>query len=212
MNRKIFSFIISLIAIGVFTTFHLQSPSENDFLAKNSEQLFNLEAHWSQGNVVALIRHTERCDRTENICLDGKTGITINGMEEAIKIGSAYSTLLSEHTIIFNSPVKRTKQSANFMFGQLSVTKNWLRENCKESLLDNIFTYKEKKKNLILVTHSTCIAALAEKEGSKLFNMDLHGEETYGGSFFISIDSTRKKVYTLGYLDSQSLQSHQFNP
>ncbi len=30
---------------------------------------------WRAGNMVALIRHTERCDHSDNPCLDGDRGI-----------------------------------------------------------------------------------------------------------------------------------------
>lgn len=213
MNKKniIIKAIIFLVATGIFVTIYFQSIHGKDLLANNSKHLFNLETHWAQGNAVALIRHTERCDRSDNICLEGDSGITVIGMEEAIKIGAAYNSLLTPHVTIYNSPVKRTVQSAKFMFGERSITKSWLREGCKEHLLDNIFKHKREGENLILVTHSTCIDALGKKHGAKLFDMSLHGEETYGGSFFIVIDSTRKLAHTLGYLDSHSLQNHQFN-
>ncbi|MEH6358432.1 MAG: hypothetical protein V7745_05550 [Pseudomonadales bacterium] len=203
---------VCITITGVFFALYLFPIYDRNFIANNDNFFFTLETHWSQGNAVALIRHTERCDRSDNTCLDGETGITINGMQEAIKIGSVYSNLLTEQTTIHNSPAKRTMQSAHYMFGALSITKSWLLENCKEHLLDNIFKHKKEGENLILVTHSTCIEALGEKQGSQLFDMSLHGEETYGGSFFIAIDSARKLAHSLGYLDTQSLQNHQFDP
>ena len=66
-------------------------------LIKGSKGLFDLEAHWAQGNVVSLIRHTERCDRSETPCFDGTDGITVLGKAEAIKIGKAYGKLVNYH-------------------------------------------------------------------------------------------------------------------
>lgn len=202
----------ALIVTAALISLYVYTNDNEDFTADNDKQLFSFETHWSQGDVVALIRHTERCDRSDNVCLEGDTGITVSGKNKAVEVGQAYGRLLTPQTTIYNSPVKRTIQSAKFMFGPRSITKTWLREGCKEHLLDNILKYKEEDKNLILVTHSTCIDALGEEQGNDLFDMSLHGEETYGGSFFIAIDSARKLAYSLGYLDSESLQNYHFNP
>ena len=173
-------------------------------LFKGSRGLFDLKAHWAQGSVVSLIRHTERCDRSDNPCFDGTDGITVLGKAEAIKIGKAYGKLPNQDTDIYNSPLKRTQQSANSMFPGKSVDKKWLRDGCEENLLDDIFKYKEEAKNLILVTHNTCIESLGEHQGNKLINMDIKVDDTYGGSFFLTVDKEESKVYFLGYLSADA--------
>ena len=176
-------------------------PEETEsLLANNGKGLFDLEAHWAQGNVVSLIRHAERCDRSENECLDGDNGITVPGLDQAVQVGKSYDNLPEQTTVIFNSPVKRTDQSADFMFGDESSDQKWLREGCRENLLDDIFKHKEDGKNLILITHSTCIDALGEKQGDKLIDLDIHEPETYAGSFFLTVDREERRVHVLGYL------------
>ena len=195
-----------LILVGAIITTYLVSQVKQveSPLVKGSKGLFDLEAHWAQGNVVSLVRHTERCDRSDNPCFDGTDGITVLGREQAIKIGKAYAKLPKQDITIYNSPLKRTKQSADLMFPGKSTDKKWLRDGCKENLFDDIFKYKEEAKNLILVTHNTCIDTLGEHQGDKLIKMDLNPDDTNGGSFFLAVDKEQRKAYFLGYLSADA--------
>ena len=195
-------FMAIFVAIAVTMAFLVMFPQKEteSLLSNNAKGLFDLEAHWKLGNVVALIRHAERCDRSETECFDGKDGITVLGVEEAIEVGSAYNNLLEHPAIIYNSPVKRTDQTAEFMFGEKSSDQKWLRDGCKDNLLNDIFDKKEDGKNLILITHSTCIDALGEKEGKKIIELEIHEEETYSASFFLAIDKEEQRIHVLGYM------------
>ena len=203
MRRTIPLILVSIVAIITTYLVSQVKPVENP-LTKGSKGQFDLEAHWAQGNVVSLVRHTERCDQSDNPCLDGTDGITALGKAEATKIGKAYEKLPKQDSDIYNSPSKRTQQSANFMFPGKSVDKKWLVDGCIENLLDDVFKYKKDAKNLILVTHSTCIETLGEHQGDKLIKMDIQGKDTYGGSFFLAINKEKSKAYFLGYLSSDA--------
>ncbi|WP_172806734.1 histidine phosphatase family protein [Endozoicomonas arenosclerae] len=183
------------------TAWFFLQPAPTVSLASDEKRLFDLETHWDQGNVVALVRHAERCDRSDNQCMQGETGITVPGKKEAIEVGQEFSHLPNQETIVYNSPVKRTDQTADLMFGEEgSTTQVWLREGCKENLYADIFKYKEEGKNLILVTHSTCIDKLGEAQNNDLVVMDIHDKSTYNSSIFLTIDQDEKEAYTLGYL------------
>ena len=200
--RKIIPLTVLLI-VAIISTYLVSQdkPAENP-LSSISNGMLNLEAQWAQGNVVSLIRHTERCDRSDNPCLDGTDGITTLGKAEAIKIGKAYEKLPKQDIVIYNSPQKRAQQSANFMFPGKSVDTILLGNDCKENLLDDIVKYKEEAKNMILVTHSTCIEILGAHQGDKLVKMDIQGDETYGASFFLTINKEKNKARFLGYLSA----------
>jgi phosphohistidine phosphatase SixA len=200
MMKKLILLTIIIIVAIITTYLGSQLKHEEGPLTKGSKSLLDLEAHWAAGNVVSLVRHTERCDRSDGPCVDGKDGITVLGKVEAIKIGKAYEKLPKHDTTNYNSPTKRTKQSADFMFPGKSVDKKWLRDGCKENLLEDIFKYKEEAKNLILVTHNTCIDTLGEHQGDKLIKIDLKADDTYGGSYFLVINKEKNKAYFLGYL------------
>ena len=139
MMKKLILLTIIIIVAIITTYLGSQLKHEEGPLTKGSKSLLDLEAHWAAGNVVSLVRHTERCDRSDGPCVDGKDGITVFGKVEAIKIGKAYEKLPKHDTTNYNSPTKRTKQSADFMFPGKSVDKKWLRDGCKENLLEDIF-------------------------------------------------------------------------
>ena len=63
---------------------------------------------WRAGDVVALIRHTERCDYSDNPCFDGDEGITVVGRDMAEQLGIFFAELPDVNQHIFTSPVKRT--------------------------------------------------------------------------------------------------------
>lgn len=195
----------SLIAVAGLTVaaasaYSVFQPEPTTSLVNNSRKIFELETHWDQGNVVALVRHAERCDRSDNECLEGNSGITVPGMKEAIEVGKEFEHLPEQTTIIYNSPVKRTDQTAELMFGEATEEQAWLREGCKENLYSDIFKYKQEGKNLILVTHSTCIDRLGELEDNKLVQMDIHDKSTYNSSIFMTVNAQEQEAYVLGYL------------
>ena len=202
--RRTIPLILILLVTTIATYLAFQVTQVESLLIKGSKGLFDLEAHWAKGNVALLVRHTERCDRSGSPCFDGTDGITVLGKAEAIKIGKALGKLLKQEADIYNSPLKRTQQTANFMFPGKSVDKEWLRDGCEENLLDDIFKYKKEAKNLILVTHNKCIESLGEHQGNKLINMDIKVDDTYGGSFFLAVDKEKNNAYFLGYLSADS--------
>lgn len=143
--------VLTALAVSTAATWYFLQPESTVSLVENEKRLFDLQTHWNQGNVVALVRHAERCDRSDNQCLAGDTGITVPGKAEAVNVGQEFGHLPEQTTIVYNSPVKRTDQTADLMFGEkATVTQNWLREGCKINLYDDIFKHKEEGKNLIL--------------------------------------------------------------
>lgn len=81
-----------------------------------------LSKHWKSGNVILLIRHEERCDRSNNPCLGPDEGIIALGSERAKETG----ILLKAHfdfddTDIFTSPMTRTVQTSDFLLGKASL-------------------------------------------------------------------------------------------
>lgn len=203
-NQRMY-YIVSTIAVLIIISAGLFFSSEpkktDDILSDKGEKIFSLMSHWSQGNIVALIRHAERCDKSDNECLDGEKGITVPGKEAAIKLGNDLKSLLNlDNTTIYNSPLKRTSQTAKFMFGNSSIDKQWLFDSCQGDLLKKIFNYKEDGKNMVLITHSTCINNLIELEGRELKDSGTEDMETYGITVFFTIDEHEKRAYVLGHL------------
>lgn len=198
--------IISLICVILIISCaglwgHLK-PQKTERILENNKNMFNLLAHWSQGNIVAITRHAERCDKSDNKCLDGQRGITVPGKEMALKLGNDFKKLLPlSKADIYNSPVKRTKQTAAFMFGSDSSDKEWLRKKrCENNLYNDIFNHKEEGKNMVLITHIPCMIKLGESVNNKLIQMDIDNKNTYGITIFIAVKKHTKQAYVLGYL------------
>jgi len=79
----LFSIICIILLISCTGLYIYLKPQKTvSILENDSWETFNLLEHWSSGNIVAIIRHAERCDQSKNKCLeeDGK-GITVQGRD-----------------------------------------------------------------------------------------------------------------------------------
>jgi len=197
---RLSAFVISF-ALIIGTGFFTHPDSLAHILESNSIEAFNLKAHWAQGNVVALVRHAERCDHSDHQCLNGDTGITVIGKDISIKLGDNFEYFLTrDHTVFYNSPLKRTYQTAQFMFDGASISKEWLHDNCKERFLEDILKNKSDGINMVLVTHSTCINNLHNLNNNNLVTIDAGADTSYALTVFLTISKEDQKAYVLGYV------------
>jgi hypothetical protein len=81
------------------------------------------------------------------------------------------------------------------MFNKVSLGQDWLIQ-CKGRMLADALSHKVAGRNLILVTHSECMAEL-EKE-MKLSTSTLG----YGGSLFVSVAGMAGKPQMLGFIEA----------
>lgn len=123
-----------------------------------------LYAHWQAGDLVVLVRHGERCDRSNNRCLSAADGITLVGRDAARQLGAALLSMGMANTDVRNSPLTRTTQTAQSMFGQLSQEEDWL-VGCDAAMSTDIRAHKAAGRNLVLVTHSGCIEKFQSEMG-----------------------------------------------
>lgn len=63
--------------------------------------------------IIFLIRHGERCDRSTNTCLSERDGITINGANKAQQYGNAFSKMFPDYGL-YSTDTVRTIQTASF--------------------------------------------------------------------------------------------------
>ncbi|CAI8700836.1 Histidine phosphatase family protein [Pseudomonas chlororaphis] len=163
-------------------------------------QTSGLLEQWQAGNVVVLVRHVERCDRSPHPCLGPADGITRAGSEAAVHLGAAFRALGMSHTDVLSSPITRTAQTAAYMFEQPTNAQEWL-ASCGKSLRDEVLAHKLAHHNLLLVTHSGCISDFESQTG---FKHALASE--YGSALFVSVgDAGQVKV--LGVVNEQNWQS-----
>lgn len=152
---------------------------------------------WNKGELVVLMRHVERCDHSTNPCLEQADGITVKGQHVAVQVGQAFQNLGLNQTNIYNSPLRRTEQTASYAFNRTTTGQEWL-INCRKSMLDDVLKHKLDQHNMILVTHSECIAALEQSlKVSGASSLD------YGSSLIISINPDDHSAKVLGYIDAQ---------
>ena len=167
----------------------------------NATQVANLKSRWANGEVIALVRHVERCDHSSAPCLDKADGITSRGRDAAIELGKEFQKLGIEKADFYSSPLTRTSQSALFMFGHASGERDWL-INCKNTMLHDVLQQKVKGRNLILITHSECMVQL-----EKSMKLSTSTTLDYGISLFISKPDAGGAPLALGFIDAQSWHS-----
>lgn len=154
-----------------------------------------LTAGWNKGEMVVLVRHVERCDRSRAQCLAQPDGITERASDVAVGLGARFEKLGLARTDIYNSPLTRAAQTSAYMFHHASSTQDWL-FNCRKTMLRDIRRYKVPGRNLILVTHSECMSAL---ENALHFSMPSPG---YGSALFLSESAARHAPQVLGYIEA----------
>lgn len=122
--KKLTVIFALLLLIGCDTRAE-QAPTSS-LLAGGAAAAVEFLDIWRTGNMVALIRHTERCDHSDNPCLDGDRGITVVGRNMAEQLGKFFTELPEVNRRVYTSPVKRTEQTTTAMFGDNHVKADWL--------------------------------------------------------------------------------------
>lgn len=79
---------------------------------------------WRNGELIVLVRHEERCDRSANPCFAAPEGLTVLGTQRAEEVGKAFKVLGMENSDVIASPALRTAQTSHFMFGKAELTTN----------------------------------------------------------------------------------------
>ncbi|ONH56035.1 hypothetical protein SAMN04490182_3072 [Pseudomonas cedrina] len=112
---------------------------------------------WRDGDLIVLVRHEERCDRSANPCLGPVEGLTINGSQQAQNLGNAFRALGMDGSDVLASPAIRTAQTLRFMFGKNELTSGQ-QAVCGAAMGEELLSHKTPGRNLVFVTHSGCIA------------------------------------------------------
>lgn len=145
---------------------------------------------WNAGESIVLIRHAERCDRSSNPCLGPADGITRAGSEAAKGVGQGMMRMGMDQADVFSSPVTRTVQTTQSMFEKDPQTLEWL-ATCGSTFDNDMIARKHTGRNLVLVTHSGCIADLEKQLG---FAHTATSE--YGSALFLHLNKEGKLSVT----------------
>ena len=171
------------------------APMAADLNHSSKAQVSGLLSDWHRGNVIVLVRHLERCKRVDSPCLDGRAGITARSTPIGENMGKEFRQLGLSNADIYNSPLKRTAQTAQLMFNQTTEKQDWLYQ-CNGAFMSEVLQRKVTGRNLILVTHSSCIDEVEAALGLSESDPD------YGGSLFISTSEDKTQNKAIGYIDA----------
>ncbi|RON52418.1 histidine phosphatase family protein [Pseudomonas frederiksbergensis] len=193
--------VSALVMVAALVTgFVIWHRSPADLGSANAQTHAELLQHWRAGDVVVLVRHAERCDRSSNPCLGPADGITQLGSQSASAVGQGFVRLGMAQTDVFASPVTRTEQTAHYMFGKEATNQEWL-ASCGKTLRDDVIAHKVAHRNTVLVTHSGCISDFEVQTGFK------HAKASeYSSSLFASI-GTDGQLKVLGVLNADDWHS-----
>tara|TARA_R110000823_G_scaffold12427_10_gene41536 strand:- start:527 stop:1162 length:636 start_codon:yes stop_codon:yes gene_type:complete len=183
---------LSVIALAVIV---FESPAIADLSEENRHEVPTLKAQWQKGEVIVLVRHLERCDKADSPCLTGTEGITARSVDKGQALSEDFYRLGLLNSDVYNSPLDRTAQTESIVFGDRGFDRDWLFK-CKKSIFRDAMANKSPGKNLILVTHSSCIDSFEESLG--------YSSETpeYGTSLFFS-PGPSDKLEVHGFLDME---------
>lgn len=186
--------LASVLLVIPLTVWLLRPAAVPDLAHGNVAGAQALLSDWAKGDLIVLVRHVERCDHSKAACLSGNDGITDRSRSVAVSVGAQFEQLGLEKADIYNSPMIRTAQTAGYMFNKVSANEDWL-ISCKGTMLRDALAHKVAGRNLILVTHSECMAQI-EKD-LKLPAATLG----YGASLFISA-ATPQTPQMLGFIEA----------
>lgn len=169
MKSKKYIFILLVLAVIAGLGSHA-AWSSNGLPRIDNKTLARLA---QQHPVVVLFRHGERCDRSSSQCLSDKTGITVNGSQDARELGKAFSADIPDFDL-YSSNTVRTIQSATWFSAgkKLTVDKRLLQ--CGNEIYSAIKDLQSKApdKNIVIFTHNHCLTYIAKDKRNVTFKPD----------------------------------------
>ena len=193
--------VASVMAIALTLTLLAPASAPNLARPSHADQVMLLTESWAKGDVIALVRHGERCDRSTTQCLGPADGVTVRG-EAAVKVlGADFDQLGLQNAEIYSSMLTRARQTASAMFVRPVEAQDWL-FNCRGTMLRDALKHKVAGQNLILVSHSECMDQL-------LLDMHLSTSTTfgYGSTLFIRASDAHGEPQMLGYIEPKDWAS-----
>ncbi len=163
-NRKSILCLFVIIALGAVLVWFCTATPVPDLSAGSNLSQSKLYEEWARGDVVIMLRHAERCDRSNNPCLGSADSITISGSRAASAVGIGLQRLGLDKVQMIASPLTRTRQTADFIRGRSVQTQSWVGD-CGNGFKDAVLKHKKTAENLVLITHSGCIDQFERKMG-----------------------------------------------
>ena len=191
--------LLLLTLLALISLFRLPAMADLSEINGGSKEI--VTSSWQRGEVIAVLRHLERCDRVDAPCLRGPEGVTARAQKVASALAVDFSMLGLGKADIYHSPAQRTAETSELLFVGSGEARDWLLD-CKEedALYNRALKEKKPGRNLILVTHSSCIEEFEESLG--------HSSDTpdYAATLFLVNSDSTKNSDLLGFVDANDWQ------
>ncbi|HZJ93944.1 MAG TPA: histidine phosphatase family protein [Thiopseudomonas sp.] len=205
-KKQLFAAVLATAATAaavVLTSQLLADPKPVDLSENPFALTTNLLAEWQDGDLIVLVRHLERCSRVDAACLGEPTGITQRSTAAGLELREQFLGLGLAATDIYSSPLVRTSQTRSLLFPESTANEDFLYQ-CKENFVQDALAKKVPGRNLVLVTHSSCM----DEANESLNYAEVDYE--YGASVFINVESPTEQQI-LGFIDADDW-SRTLNP
>lgn len=202
VKKRIYIPALLALVLVVWALFIFLRPPMPDLSYGERAEIESLLMEWKDGDLIVVMRHLERCDRSDFPCLkDDPGGITARSVEVAQALRADFYQLGLENADIYFSPMTRTAQTSELLFDQAKV-QDWLYQ-CRRAgdLFDSAIRNKVPGRNLVLVTHSSCIDKFENALG---YDSEL---PQYGSSIFVHADDEPIKPRLIGFVDADDWDS-----
>lgn len=191
---KLLGGVLTVAALGLTANQLLAEPKPFDLSESPFALTANMLSEWQDGDVIVFVRHLERCSRVDAACLGESTGITQRSTHVGLDLREQFAGLGLASADIYSSPLVRTSQTSELLFPLAAENQDFLYQ-CKDNFVQDALAKKVLGRNLVLVTHSSCLDEV---------NQSLNYAEVdyeYGAAVFVNVESdTQQQI--LGFIDS----------
>lgn len=189
---------LAALLFAVLSVWLVSSLNSDPKPADLSESPFQLTKtlidEWQDGDLIVFIRHLERCSRVDAECLAGETGITKRSVAVGLDIAEHVNELGLSNSDIYSSPLLRTQQTSDVIFAKGIANKDFLYQ-CEDDFFQQALNTKQAGRNLVLVTHSSCLDELTEHFQHAEVDFD------YGTTVVVNVEDLQIQQ-VLGFIDS----------
>jgi phosphohistidine phosphatase SixA len=184
----------ALAGLAFFASQLWADPKPADLSESPFALTTNMLAEWQDGDVIVFVRHLERCSRVDAACLDGPTGITQRATATGLAMREQFAELGLATSDIYSSPLTRTSQTSALLFSEPTAHEDFLYQ-CKDDFVKEALARKIPGRNLVLVTHSSCMDEV--NESLSYAEVDYK----YGAAVFLNVESETEQQI-LGFIDT----------
>ena len=162
-KKQLFGAVFATAAVVVLADQLWADPKPVDLSDSPFALTANLLAEWQEGDLIVLVRHLERCSRVDAACLGEPSGITQRSTADGLKLREQFLGLGLAATDIYSSPLVRTSQTRTLLFPESTAYEDFLYQ-CKKDFVQDALAKKVPGRNLVLVTHSSCMDEVKDRK------------------------------------------------